>query len=95
MSAKSFVGGCAITEYKIKNDIKLDVVGTLKIKAVNGSFEDFVHYVQTCLQRVDGFYQWFDKKYKSKDFSIVAKIGEGFYIDLSLLRKCYNLLKND
>lgn len=66
----------------------------LKVKAKESSFGDFHKYVVEKLKNTEGFYEWFDEQYKSKDFSISAKIGDGFYIDLSLLRKCYNSLKN-
>jgi hypothetical protein len=48
-----------------------------------------------CLKNTKGFYEWFDKTYKGKEFSIVAKIGNGFYIDMAQIRELYSLMSSN
>lgn len=81
-------------EYKTKNTFSLDIIGTLKLKAAKGSFEDFLYYVQACLRKVEGFCEWLDE-YKGNEFSVCVKDESGFYLDLPLLRECYHKLRNE
>jgi hypothetical protein len=59
------------------------------------SFEDWLHFVMSCAKNVKSFYEWFDETYKSKRFSIVAKVGNGFYFDESQMRDLYLLMSSN
>ena len=61
----------------------------LLVKPKNMCFDSFTDFIMSCIKDVNGFYEWFDKKYKSKDFSICVKVGEGFYLDLTQIRNLY------
>lgn len=69
-----------------------DAIVALSIKENYTDLKTFLDFIMSCLKNVKGFYEWFDEKYKSKEFSIVAKIGDGFYVDLGQIRELYSLM---
>jgi hypothetical protein len=81
---------------KVKNNPSIvaleDAISQLSVKANSLCFDDWVHFVVECVKNVKSFYEHFDKKYKSKSFSIVVKIDNGFYFDNSQLRDLYKLM---
>ena len=72
-----------------------DAISELSVKGKIVSLNDWVNFIMSCLKNVKGFYEWFDEKYKRKEFSIVAKVGDGFYIDLTQIRELYSLMSSN
>ena len=71
-------------------DAKLD----LGFKAQTLDLKSWILFIVECSQNVKGFYEWFDETYKRKDFSIVVKVGTGFYIDSSQMRVLYSSMSS-
>lgn len=67
----------------------------LVVKSNELDFKGFIDFIMSCLKDVNGFLEWFDKKYKSKEFSIVARVGDGFYVDLGQIRVLYSLMSSN
>ncbi len=63
-----------------------DAISELSVRAKEGNMELWLNFIMKCLKNVEGFYEWFGQNHKSKEFSIVAKIGDGFYVDISQVR---------
>ena len=61
----------------------------LLVKSKNMLFDRFVDFILSSCKSVKGFYEWFNKKYKTKGFQPCVKVGEGFYIDISEMRNIY------
>ena len=70
-----------------------DAISELSVKAKEVTMELWLAFLMKSLKSVDGFYEWFDKTYKSNFFSIVAKLGDGFYVDLAQLRSVFNKMR--
>ena len=64
-------------------------------KSKSMGLKQWVSLATSLFKNADGFYKWFDEKYKNKEFSIVAKVGNGFYIDLSQMRELYSLMSSN
>lgn len=73
--------------FKIENEF-------LILKSKGMDLKNWLNLSMVLFQTVDNFYKWFDEKYKSKEFSIVAKVGTGFYVDISQMRELYSLMSS-
>ena len=73
--------------FKIENEFLISKSKTTELK-------QWLNLAMVLFQNVDIFYKWFDEKYKNKEFSIVAKVGNGFYVDLSQMRELHLLMSS-
>jgi len=72
-----------IYPFKSENEILIK-------NASSCDFDKWVKFAMGLFKNVKNFHKWFDETYKSKDFSIVVKVGTGFYIDSSQMRVLYS-----
>lgn len=72
-----------------------DAIAALSSKETIVDLKTFLDFIIFCSKNVDGFYEWFGEKYKSKDFSIVGRIEDFFYVDLGQIRVLYSLMSSN